>query len=88
MRRTTLLNFIADNFLVDQDEIDLEKSLVDEGIVDSTGMVEIISFIEEEYSFEVEEDKMTRENFGSVLKIVDFIKNEMALQSSPISKAI
>ena len=83
-----LLDFIAGNFLVDKDEIDLNKSLVDEGIIDSTGLVEIIAFMEEEFSIKVEEDQMTIDNFGSVVKIVDFIKKEINQQPTLLSKAI
>lgn len=68
-----LLNFITRNFMVERDEIDLAKSMIDEGIIDSFGLVEIATFMEEEFSMAVEEDDMNRENFGSVLKIVDFI---------------
>lgn len=59
--------------MVERDEIDLAKSMIDEGIIDSFGLVEIATFMEEEFSMAVEEDDMNRENFGSVLKIVDFI---------------
>jgi len=68
-----LLEFICSNFMVEKDEIDLEKSLVDTGIIDSIGLIEIAAFIEREYSFKVEEEQITRENFGSVVKIVNFI---------------
>ena len=75
--RNKLLDFIVENFLVEKDEIDLDKSLVDEGIIDSTGLVEIIAFIEEEFSIKVEDEQMTRDNFGSVVKIIDFIEKEI-----------
>jgi len=69
-----LLNFISESFGVESEEIDLNKSLMDEGIIDSTGFIEIIAFLEEEYSIEIEEDQMTKDNFGSVIKIADFVE--------------
>ncbi len=72
----SLLSFITKNFIVEKEDIDLEKSMIDEGIIDSFGLVEIATFIENEYSFTITEDKMIRDNFGSVNKIVDFIKRE------------
>ena len=68
-----LLDFIAQGFMVEKDEIDLEKSLIDEGIIDSFGLIEIAAFMEEQFSMTVEEDDMNRDNFGSVVKIVSFI---------------
>jgi acyl carrier protein len=69
-----LLEFISQNFMVEPDEINLEKSLVDEGIIDSFGLVEISAFIEARYKFKVAEQDMNRQNFGSVKKIVAFVE--------------
>ena len=73
-----LLDFISRNFIVEKEEINLEESLIDEGIIDSFGLVEIASFLEEEFSIVVQDDQMNRNNFGSVLKIVDFIQREIS----------
>lgn len=72
-----LLDFITRNFLVDEDEIVLDESLVDQGIIDSFGLIEIASFMETDFSIYVQEEQMNRENFGSVIKLVNFIKREM-----------
>ncbi len=69
-----LLDFITKNFVVERDEVDLDKSLIDEGIIDSFGLIEIGTFMETQFGFTVDEDDMVRENFGSVHKMVDFIK--------------
>jgi acyl carrier protein len=72
-----LLGFICLNFMVETEDINLNESMIDQGIIDSFGLVEIAGFIEEEFSIKIEENQMNRDNFGSVLKIVDFIKREM-----------
>lgn len=71
-----LLAFITSSFMVEREEIDLDKSMIDEGIIDSFGLIEIASFMEKEFNMKVREDQMIRSNFGSVHKIVDFIKRE------------
>lgn len=71
-----LLAFIVKNYMVELDEIPLDTSLVDEGIIDSVGLVEIASFMEQTFNFTVEDDHMIRDNFGSVLKMVAFIQRE------------
>lgn len=68
-----LLIFLMEEFFVEKEDIDLNKSLVDTGVIDSVGLIEISSFIENSYSIHVTETDMTRENFGSVVKIVNFI---------------
>ena len=71
-----LLDFITSNFMVEEDEIELDVSMIDAGIIDSFGLVEIADFMEKEFNMKITEDMMTRDNFGSVYKIVDFIKRE------------
>ena len=71
--REMLLDFICRQFLVDYEDIQLDKSLIDTGIIDSMGLIEISSFISQTFNFKVTESQMNRQNFGSVLLIVDFI---------------
>ena len=73
-----LLAFITSSFMVEREEIDLDKSMIDEGIIDSFGLIEIASFMEREFNMKVREEQMIRSNFGSVHKIVDFIRRETA----------
>jgi acyl carrier protein len=71
--KESLLSFISKQFLVDREDIEVDKSLIDTGIIDSMGLIEISSFITANYNFKVAVDQMTRQNFGSILLIVDFI---------------
>lgn len=71
--KESLLDFICKQFLVDKEDIEVDKSLIDSGIIDSMGLIEISSFITKTYNFRVSVDQMTRQNFGSILLIVDFI---------------
>lgn len=68
-----LLEFLCRQFFVDMEDIEIDKSLVDTGIIDSMGLIEIATYIQKEYAFKVTNDDMNRENFGSVIKIVNFI---------------
>ena len=56
-----------------QGDIELDKSLIDLGIIDSMGLIEISTFIKQNFIFTVTVDQMTRKNFGSVLLTVDHI---------------
>lgn len=70
-----LLSFLCRQFFVDLEDIEIDKSLVDTGIIDSMGLIEIATYIQKEYGFKVKNDQMNRENFGSVIKITNFIFN-------------
>jgi len=48
-----LLEFITRTFMVDVEDVNIEKSMIDEGISDSFGLFEIASFIENEFSLVV-----------------------------------
>lgn len=70
--------FILDNYLFTDDEsaLGLDESLLDRGIVDSTGMLEIIMFIEDELGVSVEDEEMVPENLDSVNRIAAFVKRK------------
>lgn len=72
--KSVLIQFIVDNYMVEEDEVPHDRSLVDEGIIDSFGLVEIASFIERAFTISVQEADMTRDNFGSVNKLVAFVR--------------
>ena len=71
-----LLNFISTNFVVELNEIPLDKSLIDEGIIDSFGLIEISAFLESAFTIKVVQEDMIRENFGSVQKTVNFVSRK------------
>lgn len=68
-----LIEFLCLQFYVDKEDIDLNESLVDTGIIDSMGLIEISAYITEKYSFSISGAQMTKDNFGSVEKITSFI---------------
>jgi acyl carrier protein len=77
---TTLRSFILENFLFtdDQDALANDDSFLERGIVDSTGIMEVITFVEERYGFTVENDEMVPENLDSVESLVGFVQSKQA----------
>lgn len=66
--------FIIENFYVtDPASIDDDTLLVTNGIVDSTGMLEVITFLEEEFEIRIADQEMTPENLESVARIARFV---------------
>jgi len=67
--------FILENYLFTDDESALSDndSFLDLGILDSTGMLEVIYFLEDDFSIKIDDDEMIPENLDSVDNIVKFI---------------
>ncbi len=67
--------FIVENFMMGQDESDLDdaQSFLETGLLDSTGILEVIGFLEDTFGFDVEDEEMIPENLDSVNNLVAFI---------------
>lgn len=57
-----------------------EASFVEEGIIDSMNVMELILFVEESFGLEVADEEITPENFNSVRKMADYIRRKRAGQ--------
>ncbi len=70
--------FIEDNFIVDgNDNLHDEDSLLDKGIIDSTGVLELVAFIEEHYAFKIADEELIPENLDSIKNICRFIQTKI-----------
>lgn len=74
-----LREFLFRNFMLDPviDIFSDDVSLVVEGIVDSSGLIELATFIEETWSIQVKDNEITMENFGSLNKIAEYISRKI-----------
>ena len=74
-----ITRYINENFLFTAGDsaIDRDVSLIDSGVFDSTGILEIIHFLEEELNVKVEDEEAIRENFDSIRAIADFVRAKM-----------
>jgi acyl carrier protein len=78
--------FILSSFLFSDDELLLENgdSLLERGILDSTGVLELVAFLEEEFGATVADDELVPENLDSVSNILAFLERKCASgQSTP-----
>jgi acyl carrier protein len=74
--------FIVSNFLFGQDPGFAEgQSLLESGIIDSTGLLEVVSFIERKYGISVDDRDLVPENLDSLRNISQFVarKREAAV---------
>lgn len=79
--RDEIREFIFKNFLFDDaaDALDDNDSFLDKGIIDSTGMLELVAFLEEKYGLRLEDDELVPENLDSVARLVEFISRKKAV---------
>jgi acyl carrier protein len=73
--------FMLDNFLFDDDQNALadDASFLDQGIIDSTGILELTSWLEETFAIQFFDAEMLPENLDSVNKLLIFIKKKIGL---------
>ncbi|ALK08702.1 acyl carrier protein [Blastochloris viridis] len=74
-RRAKIRQFIEDNFLFREDRtaIDDAESLIDAGLIDSTGILELVAFLEEEFSIAVADGDVVPENLDSIERIDAYV---------------
>lgn len=71
--------FIKDNFYAaNAADLSDEASLLDLGIVDSTGILEVVAFLEEAFEISIDDAEMLPENLDSIRNIVAFVGRKMA----------
>jgi acyl carrier protein len=72
--------YILENFMYTDDEGELasDQSLFDSGVIDSTGVLELVGFIEDEFEVQVDDTELVPDNFDSVTRITAYIKTKLA----------
>lgn len=68
-------SFLLENFLFTDDEMAIgdDESFLGSGFIDSTGMMEIILWLEDTFGIEVENDEMIPANLDSVNSLIGFV---------------
>lgn len=72
--RKQIREFLLSSFYVaDASSLDVDTSLLDQGIIDSTGVLEVIGFVEETFGITVEDTELLPENLDSIEAIAQYI---------------
>jgi acyl carrier protein len=79
--------FIMENFILDG-EVNLSEddSLLEKGIIDSTGVLELVAFIEETYEFKIKDEELVPENLDSIKNILQFIQNKLNVSREGLNR--
>ncbi|MBT4195535.1 MAG: acyl carrier protein [Gammaproteobacteria bacterium] len=78
MFKDKLRLFILENFLFTEDQSELEDddSFMEKEIIDSTGILEVIEYLEEECGIKIEDEEMIPDNLDSINKVINFVNQK------------
>ena len=69
--------FIIENFLFgDEEQIELETDFFEKGIIDSTGVIELVSFMEETFEISIDDEELIPDNLSSLKNINAFLQQK------------
>lgn len=76
--RESVSAFIRENFIFGRKDFELkpDQSLIENGIIDSTGILELVMFLEETYSIQIKDEELIPENLDSINSIVLFLSTK------------
>jgi len=76
-------NFIVNNYLMGKDDgLTSDSSFLELGIIDSTGMLELISHLENTYGIEIADEELIPENLDSISRIADYLCRKLPDQQT------
>ncbi len=70
--KRAMVNYLKESFMMPED-LDENASLLENGIIDSTGVIELVGFLEENFGIVVKDEEITPDNLDSVKKIVTYV---------------
>lgn len=70
--------FVIDNFLFGEggDDLSAHDSLLEKGLIDSTGILELVGFVQEKFGVKIEDHEIVPANLDSIDKIARFIREK------------
>ena len=81
--REKIGTFVANYFVKEVGSVlDDDASFMEEGIIDSLGVLELVAFLEETFDFRVEDEEIIPTNFDSVNKLVAYVQSKLTNSNS------
>ena len=81
--------FVVENFLFGSEDGALEDgaSFLESGIIDSTGILELVSFVEENFDIRVHDEELVPDNFDSIDKLAAYLERKRLAAAGPETHA-
>jgi acyl carrier protein len=75
--------FVVQNFLFGQDgQLGENDSFLETGVIDSTGVLELVAFLEEKFGIAVEHDELVPANLDSLARVTAFVERKLSEQKA------
>lgn len=73
---TKIRQFLAENFILSAqvDQLGPDESFLENGVIDSTGILELIFFVEDQFRIEIDTSEVLPENFDSINRLTAYIQ--------------
>jgi len=78
-------DFVVQNFLFGQGELAEDASFLETGIIDSTGVLELVGFIESTFAISVQDHDLVPANLDSLASVTRFVERKLNAQESPLA---
>lgn len=75
--RSRIREFIATNFYVERERLTDDVSLVETGTLDSTGVIEVVVFLQNVFGVEVPDEDLLPENLASINRITAYVDRRL-----------
>lgn len=84
-KNNTISNYIVENFLFgDSGHLNENTDLFRESIIDSTGILELIAFIETTFDVSINDEEIIQDNFSSITAIKNFLQTKQIKVTNPL----
>lgn len=83
--RLDLRRFVTDNFLFGATDNPLadDESFLESGIIDSTGVLELVAFLEQRYGIAIDDDELMPVNLDSIDRLTGFVARKLQAKAAP-----
>jgi acyl carrier protein len=81
-----LRGFIVENYLFGQDDgLKDTDSFLEKGIIDSTGVLELVAHLQESFGINVEDEELTPDNLDSISNVTSYLARKLNLSDAPVA---
>ncbi len=75
--------FLLESYLISEDEdVQDGDSFIEKGVLDSTGVLELVAFLEQEFGIKVDDAELTPENLDSIDLVAGFVRQKAAAKAA------
>jgi len=86
-KHAEIRQFVVENFLFGQNDkqISDDQSFLESGIIDSTGVLELIGFLESNYAISIADDELVPANLDSVDRVASFVDGKLKTKAASVA---